>query len=213
MNELMLSGSKLFSSLYLVEQINIFRSEENNKAILLHKSLLTKIEVEFKEEIEEQNILPSSYLAGNGKNEKCYELNFEQSLQILMSESKIVRRGVVLKLKELSSEVKAVRLPQTYKEALIALVAKEEEKEQLQLQVNNLDTVLDNLLDWVSILKVAKHNGVKETVFNWRVLANASKMLGYEIKKAESPRFGYQNLYHLDAFKRCYPQFNYNLKK
>lgn len=105
------------------------------------------------------------------------------------------------------------QLPQTYKEALIALIAKEEEKEQLQLQVTNLDTVLDNLLEWVSILKVAKHNKVHETAFNWHNLKIASNQLGYEIKKAASPRFGYQNLYHLDAFKRCYPQFNYDLKK
>ena len=212
MNELMLNGSKLFSSIYLVDQINIFRAEENNRAILLHKSLLTKIEIEFKEEIEEQIFLPSSYLAGNGKNEKCYELTFEQSLQILMSESKIVRKGVIAKLKEQSEEIKRLSVPQTFREALLLAAKLEEEKELLQLQVNNLDQVLDNLLDWVSIIKIAQHNKVHETAFNWHKLKEASIQLGYEIKKAQSPRFGYQNLYHLDAFKRCYPQFNYELK-
>lgn len=106
-----------------------------------------------------------------------------------------------------------LQAPRTLKEALLLAVKLEEEKEQLQLQVNNLDTVLDNLLDWVSIIKVAKHNKVHETAFNWHKLKDASIQLGYEIKKAQSPRFGYQNLYHLDAFKRCYPQFNYDLKK
>ena len=136
MNELMLNGSKLFSSLYLVEQINVFRAEENNKANLWHKSLLTKIEIEFKEEIEEQNILPSSYLAGNGKNEKCYELTFEQSLQILMSESKIVRKGVIAKLKEQSEEIKRLSVPQTFREALLLAAKLEDEREQLQLQLS-----------------------------------------------------------------------------
>lgn len=104
-------------------------------------------------------------------------------------------------------------LPATYKEALLALVAAEEEKEQLALQVENLDTVLDSLLEWVSIIKVARHNNVKETQFDWHRLKQASKELGYPIKKAESPRFGYQNLYHINAFKRCYPAFRYDLKK
>lgn len=104
-------------------------------------------------------------------------------------------------------------LPSTYKDALLALVAAEEEKERLALQVENLDTVLDSLLEWVSIIKVARHNRVKETAFDWRTLKKASSELGYPIKKAESPRFGYQNLYHINVFKRCYPAFKYDLRE
>lgn len=104
-------------------------------------------------------------------------------------------------------------LPATYKEALLALIEKEEEKERLALQVENLDTVLDSLLEWVSIIKVARHNKIKETTFDWHVLKKASIELGYPIKKAESPRFGYQNLYHINVFKRCYPALRYDLKK
>ena len=104
-------------------------------------------------------------------------------------------------------------LPSTYKEALLALVVAEEEKERLALQVENLDTVLDSLLEWVSIIKIAKHNKIKETTFDWHVLKKASIELGYQIKKAESPRFGYQNLYHINVFKRCYPALMYDLKK
>ena len=104
-------------------------------------------------------------------------------------------------------------LPSTYKEALLALIAKEEEKEKLALQVENLDTVLDSLLEWVSIIKVSRHNKVSEKLFDWHKLKQASIDLGYQIKKAESPRFGYQNLYHIDVFRRCYPQFRYDLKK
>jgi len=94
------NSEQIYSSLFLVEQINVFRKEEGNEIVLLHKSLLSKIEKEFDEEIAGQNILPSSYLAGNGKQEKCYELTFEQSLQILMSESKTVRKRVIEVLKE-----------------------------------------------------------------------------------------------------------------
>ncbi len=36
--------------------------------------------------------------------------------------------------------------------------------------------------------------------------------MGYTIKKAESPRFGYQNLYNINVFRACYPEYNYNLQ-
>jgi phage anti-repressor protein len=113
---------------------------------------------------------------------------------------------------ECERKLKQNLLPATYIDALKALVASEEAKEQALLQVGNLNTVLDNLLDWVSIIKIARFNKVKENYFNWRVLKAKSEELGYSIKKAESPRFGYQNLYHLTVFKACYPELNYNIK-
>lgn len=103
------------------------------------------------------------------------------------------------------------KLPSNLKEAYLALAQAEEEKEMLLIQNENLNTVLDNLLEWVSIIKVCEHNKVKETMFNWRKLKSKSNELGYQIKRAESPRFGYMNLYHINAFRACYPQFDYNI--
>jgi phage anti-repressor protein len=102
--------------------------------------------------------------------------------------------------------------PKTYKEALLELIRKEEEKEALLLENNNLNTVLDNLTDWVSIIKVCQHNKIKENTINWRVLKAQSEVLGYAIKKAESPRYGFQNLYHIDCFRACYASLDYNFK-
>jgi anti-repressor protein len=112
---------------------------------------------------------------------------------------------------ECEKQIKSA-LPQTYKEALLALIAKEEEKEQLALQVDNLSTALDVLIEWVSIIKVAKHNKVSEKLFNWRLLKKTSDEMGFCLKKAESPRYGYQNLYNVNVFKKCYPMYNYNFK-
>jgi phage regulator Rha-like protein len=109
------------------------------------------------------------------------------------------------------TEMKAKLTPKTYKEALLALIQKEEEKEQLVLQVDNLSTALDSLVEWVSIIKIASKNKIKETAFDWRQLKRKSIEMGYSIKKGESPRFEFQNLYHVNVFKACYPQFNYNL--
>jgi len=161
--------------------------------------------------VENEDFISVAFLQPSGQNAIDYAISINSAKEIAMlnggDKGKQARTYFIECEKQLQKQ-----LPQTYKEALIALIAKEEEKEQLQLQVNNLDTVLDNLLDWVSIIKVAKHNKVHETAFNWHKLKDASIQLGYEIKKAQSPRFGYQNLYHLDAFKRCYPQFDYELK-
>ena len=114
------------------------------------------------------------------------------------------------KLKQLRIEKDSLQIPRTYKEALLALVEAEEQKEKLALTAVNLKTALDDLHDWVSIIKVATHNKVSEKAFNWRELKLKSDMLGYVIKKAASPRFGYQNLYHVNVFKAVYPRYDYN---
>jgi len=67
--------------------------------------------------------------------------------------------------------------------------------------------------NWLSILKVSMHNKVSEKVFDWRKLKQASDKMGYEVKKMQSRRFKYQNLYHIDTFRVCYPQYNYNFKE
>lgn len=105
-----------FSSVYLTEQINIFRKQEG-KSVLAHKSLLAKIEIEFSEEIGEQNILPSSYLDKSNRQSKCYEFNYDDSVQLLMSESKTVRKAVIAEMKRL----KAKELPATEESMLLHL--------------------------------------------------------------------------------------------
>ncbi len=217
-----LNNEQKFTSLYLVEQINIYRKEEGSND-LFHSDFLKKIEREFNEEIGEGKISPTSYTDKSNRQSKCYELTFEQSLQILMSESKTVRKRVVEVLKKQQETIKNLtpvfKIPQTFKEALLLAVEQqeiiekqEEEKKLLQAKSNKLEVKLDVLLTWVSIIKVSNHNAVKETYFNWRKLKSESKKLGYEIKKAESPRFGYMNLYHVNVFKSAYPELDYNIK-
>lgn len=87
----------------------------------------------------------------------------------------------------------------------------EEQKQKILLEnkVENLSTALDSLSEWTSIIKVCQFNKVKESKFHWRKLKAKSLELGFEIKKAESRRFSYQNLYHVNVFKACYPQYKY----
>jgi hypothetical protein len=64
--------------------------------------------------------------------------------------------------------------------------------------------------NWLSILKVAMYNKVSEKKMSWQKIKSASKKLGYEIKKMPSRRYEYQNLYHVEAFKLAYPEYDYN---
>jgi len=97
-------------------------------------------------------------------------------------------------------------------EAARAWANEYEQRQLAERKTENLQIGLDNLLSWVSILKVSIHNHVKETNFNWRVLKAKSHEVGYEVKRTESGRFEYQNLYHVDVFRVCYPQYNYDFK-
>lgn len=106
----------------------------------------------------------------------------------------------------------AVQTPQTYLEALKALVAAEEEKELLRLEKqileeenNTLAEAVDELFDYSSIIRVAKHNNCSEKKFNWRRLKAASIAISAEVKKVPCPRFGSKNLYSHDAWRVAYP--------
>jgi hypothetical protein len=200
-----ISNEQKYTSKFLVEQINQLRKIEGNETDVRHSDLIKKIEKEFEQEINEGNISSVEIKDLKGEFRKAYELTFEESLQLLMSESKTVRKGCI-------QIMKAKIKPKTRVELARENLALIENIELLEQKVVNLDTVLDNLLEWVSIIKVSKFNKVPERIFEWRKLKSKSEELGYLIKKAESPRFGFQNLYHIDCFKSCYPQFNYNLK-
>jgi hypothetical protein len=110
-------------------------------------------------------------------------------------------------------------LPQTYVEALKALVQAEEEKEALALEnsmqaaqieeleedVDRLSEVADELFNYSSIIRIAKLNGVNEKVYNWRKLKAASKVKGFEVKQSPCQRYGVKNLYFHDAWRLAYP--------
>lgn len=115
MNELMkmeVKNKKALSSLELLEQINLFRQEEykekrkNNTLTeaeakrgkfveLEHKDLLKVIRDEFSEEIQEGKISPSSYVNSQNKKQPMFLLTLNQAKQVLLRESKYVRRAII----------------------------------------------------------------------------------------------------------------------
>lgn len=115
MNELIkveVKNKKILSSLELLEQINLFRQEEykekreNNTLTeaeakrgkfveLEHKDLLKVIRDEFSEEINERKISLVEYKDKKGEKRPMFLLTLNQAKQVLLRESKYVRRAII----------------------------------------------------------------------------------------------------------------------
>ena len=106
-----LMNKNTITSLEILEQINLFRKQEGNRAELQHKTLLEIIRDEFSEEIDEQKILLISYKDSMNREKPMFELTTAQAKQVLVRESKFVRKAVIHYIEELENRLKAV----TYK--------------------------------------------------------------------------------------------------
>lgn len=100
--ELILRNQKKYiSSLKLLEEINFFRKQEGNRTKLKHNDLLKIIRDEFGEEIAEGNISLGSYKDKQNQLRPMFELTISQAKQVLVRESKVVRKAVIKKLDEI----------------------------------------------------------------------------------------------------------------
>lgn len=104
------------TSLELLEQINIFRKEEGNRATLQHYDLLKVIRDEFEEEIGLGEISLSSYKNSQNKEQPMFILTLNQAKQVLMRESKFVRKAVILYIEKLEKRIIELEKQLTTKE-------------------------------------------------------------------------------------------------
>lgn len=93
------------TSLELTEQINIFRKEEGTKTELRHKDLLNIIRDEFSEEINERKISPVEYKDKKGQLRPMFNLTLSQAKQVLVRESKFVRRAIIQYIEKLEKSL------------------------------------------------------------------------------------------------------------
>lgn len=93
-----------WTSIELVEVINHFRAIDGKKNNLLHKNLMAVIQDEFSEEINGLNFQPVSYQDKKGEFRPMYKLTSSQAKQVLVRESKAVRRAVIQMLEYLENE-------------------------------------------------------------------------------------------------------------
>ena len=121
MNELMDKND--MTSLELLEQVNLFRKEEYKEKLknntlteaekekgkfteLRHDTLLDIIRDEFDKEISLQKILESTYKNSRGKEYPMFILTLNQAKQVLLRESKYVRRAVIQYIEKLEQIIR-----------------------------------------------------------------------------------------------------------
>ena len=97
------------TSLELLELINKFRIEDGNKTKLEHKDLLKAIRNEFRKQIGEGKISPTSYKDNWNRNQPKFDLTLKQSLRLLTKESIEVREKVFDYIEKLEKQNQMLR--------------------------------------------------------------------------------------------------------
>ena len=140
-----ITPKKTITSLELVERINLFRKEEGKDVELQHKTMLAIIRDEFEEEIGQQKILPTSYKDQWNREQPMFELTITQGKQVLLRESKFVRRHVVAWLESLEQTIKpmtAGEILMAQAQGMIALEkAQQAQSKQIALQNERLTKI------------------------------------------------------------------------
>lgn len=131
-------NKETITSLELCKQINIFREQEG-RSELRHDTLMDVIRDEFDEEISLQNILESSYTNSRGREYPMFVLTLSQAKQVLVRESKAVRKAVIHYIEELEE---ALRIPKlTQEERMLVDIALSKDKAQQMALVAEYGTI------------------------------------------------------------------------
>ena len=168
----------VINSLELLEQINFFRNQEGNRAELQHRDLLKIIRDEFEDEIDEGKISPIFYKDSMNREQPMFELTLSQSKQVLVRESKFVRKAVIKKLEELEQNT-VPKVPTSFREALLLAAEQQEKIEILEIEnkikeqqiaefkprIEYLDTILKSE-DTLTITQIAADYGISAQKLN-----------------------------------------------
>ena len=103
-----------------------------------------------------------------------------------------------------------LRTPQTYIQALEALIESEKQKERLKQEKNELQIELDESKEYFTVKRVAKINRISWKSLNWRKLKNVSQAMEREIRKVFDANFETVNAYHIDVWMHEYPELQYS---
>lgn len=123
------------TSLELLEQINIFRKEEGNRATLQHYDLLKVIRDEFEEEIGLGEISLSSYKNSQNKEQPMFILTLNQAKQVLMRESKYVRKAVILYIEKLEKRIIELENQLSTKDVLMLNIVNSQSKLEIATNI------------------------------------------------------------------------------
>ena len=141
MNEIITENKDKITSLEIVAEINKFRKEEGNKNELRHDNLLQIIRDEFSEEISLLKIQESTYKNDRGREYPMFILSLNQAKQILMRESKFVRKAMINYIEKLEEQIKNPFANLSIQQMMIATL---QEQEKIVDRVEVLENKVDN---------------------------------------------------------------------
>jgi len=156
MNEL--RNKETITSKELLEQVNFFREKEyefkakngtlteaekkRGKFVELeHKDLLKVIRDEFEEEIDEGKISPMSYKDTYSREQTMFILTLKQAKQVLLRESKFVRKAVIEYIEKLEEQVKNPFKNLSFQQMMIMTL---QEQEKIADRVDIIESKVDN---------------------------------------------------------------------
>lgn len=213
------------TSLELLEQINFFRREEGKKKDLRHDNLLQVIRDEFEEEIGLLKIQETPYIHPQNKQQyRIFELTLSQAKQVLVRESKFVRKAVIHKLEELENKQpkqKILSVPEFLFEQSKLMIEydkrlnKAESKiEELEKNYNFMEynktclTVsefaeIKHLSNWEYIPKIL---GQKATYISKKLNLPTGKIYKHNIKGEKVKGRYFVNTYHIKALEQAFTE-------
>ena len=156
MNEL--RNKETITSKELLEQVNFFREKEyefkakngtltetekkRGKFVELeHYDLLKIIRDEFEEEIGAGKISVSDYKDSSGKKNTMFILTLKQAKQVLLRESKFVRKAVIEYIEKLEEQVKNPFKNLSFQQMMIMTL---QEQEKIADRVDIIEDKIDN---------------------------------------------------------------------
>ena len=194
---------------------NIFTKEKTISSLEVaemvekeHKNLMRDVR-NYVAELNQLKIEPvdffqeSKYKDGKGEERPCYNIT-KKGCEFIAHKLTGIKGTkftalYINRFHDMEEQLKP-KVPQTYLEALKELVAVEEEKERLQLE-------LDRSKDWYSIKRVAALNSVSWKTFDWRKLKQVGEQMGYEVRKIFDANYGEVNTYHREVWETAYPRY------
>jgi phage antirepressor YoqD-like protein len=184
------------TSLELVKQINLFRDKEGNRSELRHNDLLKIIRDEFEDEINEGKISHVTYKDKKGELRPMFELTISQAKQVLLRESKFVRKAVVHYLEELEEKVKKPQFIDFSSPEVVIQLAKnwKDEKEKRELAEKQLIKqsakieFIDRVLDTEEKLDIGQCAKILELPFGRNILYRELRERGIFFKNKNEPK-------------------------
>ncbi|WP_064614334.1 hypothetical protein [Streptobacillus moniliformis] len=201
------------TSLELLEKINQFRERVEGKSELQHKTLLEIIRDEFEEEIGEQKILPSSYRNSQNKEQPMFILTFSQAKQVLVRESKKVRKMVIEYIEKLENALRD-KQKLTPAQQLLAhaqvIVELENRINEQEANIKRLEHNQRRLINnnHFTVIAYANLNGIHASTYKAQVIGKRAKKLCVERGLATGTivdsKYGHINTYPTDILDEVF---------